>query len=182
MSKTDLLLEWLQDAHSMEKALAPVLEDHAHDAKDFPELQARLRDHVRQTQRHADLLEGCINRLGGKVSGVVATVSEALGSAQSLVGAPFKDEVVKNGLADYATENLEIESYKLLINTAKRLGDTDTARVCEMILQDEQAMARWLDEHMMDVAQTELDRRAAEQGDSDGQVPGQAGDYQTTRR
>ncbi len=181
MSKTDLLMEWLQDAHSMERTLLGVLESHARDAGDYPELQERLQEHVNATRRHAELVEGCINRLGGKVSGLAGSVSKAMGSVEGLVTSPFKDLVLKNELSDYAAENLEIASYKLLINTAKRLGDAETAQACETILRDEQAMARWLDEHLMDVAQADLDRKGADEGANDGQVPGQAGDFQTTR-
>nr|WP_035575675.1 DUF892 family protein [Halomonas sp. IOP_31] len=70
----------------------------------------------------------------------------AMGQA---VGGMFSgDEIVKGCIASYTFEQLEISSYKVLIATAEEAGDMETKRVCEEILEEELAMAAWLDEHM----------------------------------
>jgi ferritin-like metal-binding protein YciE len=48
----------------MEQAQIPVLENHAKDAADFPEFRARDERHLEETRRHAELVRGCLERLG----------------------------------------------------------------------------------------------------------------------
>jgi ferritin-like metal-binding protein YciE len=43
---------------------------------------------------------------------------------------------------------MEIASYKVLIAAAEAAGDMQTARTCEQILKEEEAMARWMEEHL----------------------------------
>jgi ferritin-like metal-binding protein YciE len=43
---------------------------------------------------------------------------------------------------------MEIASYRILIAAARQSGDVETERVCEEILQEELAMAKWLEEHL----------------------------------
>ncbi|MDQ2827523.1 MAG: ferritin-like domain-containing protein, partial [Chloroflexota bacterium] len=45
-------------------------------------------------------------------------------------------------------ENFEIATYRAIITAAQDTGDTDTVHVCQQILDDEQAMARFLDDRM----------------------------------
>jgi ferritin-like metal-binding protein YciE len=55
-----------------------------------------------------------------------------------------KDELIKNTLHDYGTEHFEIACYTSLSAAAEDLGDQETARVCQEILRDEEAMANFL--------------------------------------
>ncbi len=143
-----LLVSWLKDAHGLEKALVPSLENHAKDAKSHPELQTRIEQHIAETKQHAQLVEDCLRRLGEDSSGLKDAVGRMTGGVNSMATAPFGDELVKDGLADYATENMEIAAYSALITAATELGDTQTAQACEQILRDEQDMARFLAQHL----------------------------------
>ena len=66
------------------------------------------------------------------------------GAVTSLSTEPFEDEVVRNFLADFASENLEIASYTAIIVAARDAGHDRIARVCEEILEDEEEMVAWL--------------------------------------
>lgn len=37
----EMLIAWLNDAHTTEQALVPILENHARDAREHPDIQAR---------------------------------------------------------------------------------------------------------------------------------------------
>lgn len=159
MKRRETLLAWLNDAHAMELALIPVLENHAKDAdKHFPEVAAADRRHLKETRRHAELVRGCIERLGEKPSTAKSLLGQVLGAGQSVATGMFRDEVVKNFLSDFAAENFEIASYRALIAAARELGDEETARVCEEILRDEERMASWLTENLPRVVQETLRR------------------------
>lgn len=146
MPANELLLAWLNDAYAMEEALIPNLENHAKDARDFPQVQARIRQHLDETRRHVELVRGCIERLGDKPSKVKAALGKLVASMAAGGTGPFHDELIKDLLADYAAENLEIASYQSLIIAAREMGDEATAGTCEEILRDEQAMAQAIEE------------------------------------
>lgn len=144
----DLLLAWLNDAYGMENALIQTLQNHARDAKNYPQLQVKLDQHLAQTRRHADMVRSCIERLGGRTNSLKTSLGVAMGKVQGLSTGAATDEVVKDGLADFAAENFEIASYTALIAVAEQLGDRETAAICNQILREEQEMARWLEQNL----------------------------------
>ena len=148
MAHQDLVLAWLNDAHGMELGIVQVLERHANEAKDHPVLHARLQEHLEETRRHAELVKGCVERLGGDTSAVKSGMASVIGALQGMATKLAKDELVKNALQDYGTEQVEIASYTSLIAAAESLGDRQTAAVCQQILQEEQAMAAFLIEQI----------------------------------
>jgi ferritin-like metal-binding protein YciE len=152
----DMLIAWLNDAHGMENALIQILEHQIKDAKDYPQVQAKLEQHLEQTRRHADLVKGCVEALGGKTSAVKTGLASLFGQVQAVSTGAAQDELVKNALADYAAENFEVASYTALIQAATALGDQHTAQVCQQILQEDEAMARWLQQNLPTLVQQTL--------------------------
>lgn len=143
-----MYLAWLRDAHAMEMGLVNVLEKQVEEAKDEPEVQARIRQHLDETKNHAALIKGCIDRHGGDVS-VAKDWTSQLGAFLSGLGMSFMDDKkVKNVHSSYAAEHFEIATYTMIRAAALMFGDTETASVCDDILDDEQDMADWLAEQM----------------------------------
>jgi ferritin-like metal-binding protein YciE len=153
---SETLVQWLNDAHAMEHNLIQVLEHRVQDARIDLDLQTRIQQHLEQTRRHAELVQGCVERLGGKTSSLKAGVADIMGAIQGRSTEPAKDKMVKNALADYASEQFEIASYHSLIAAATELGDLETANVCQQILQDEEDMAQWLLERIPQITHTYL--------------------------
>lgn len=162
MAHQELLISWLKDAHSMETGLIPILENHANDAKNYPQIQARIQQHVEETRQHANLVQGCIERHGESISAVKTGIGSLIGTVQSVATGPFEDQLVKNALADFASENFEVACYRALIVAAQQLGDQETVRVCEQILRDDQEMASWLEQNLPLTVQHMIQERAAE--------------------
>ena len=158
-ARAGFLTAWLKDAHGMENSLIPVLENHAEDAKDHPQMQAKLQQHVETTRRHAELVESCLERLGESPSGIKSGMGSIFGNVQSITTGAAEDEIVKNGLMDYASENFEIASYKALIAAAKQAGEQEIAQVCERILRDEEDMAHFLDQNLPMLVQDAMHRK-----------------------
>src|SRR3954469_3326273 len=144
MAHQELVIAWLNDAHAMELAIAQVLEQHAEQAKDHPPMHTALQRHLEQTRRHADLVKGCVERMGGETSGIKTGMASVMGTVQGMTTKLAKDDLVKNTLHDYGTEHFEIACYTSLIAAAENLGDQQTAQVCQEILRDDQAMADFL--------------------------------------
>jgi ferritin-like metal-binding protein YciE len=144
MATNDLVIAWLNDAHAMELGIAQVLENHAASAADHPQMQSMLQQHLEQTRRHADLVKGCVERLGGDTSGIKTGMASVMGTIQGMSTKIAKDELIKNTLHDYGTEHFEIACYTSLMAAAETIGDQETARVCRQILGEEQEMADFL--------------------------------------
>jgi ferritin-like metal-binding protein YciE len=135
---------WLNDAYAMETALIPILRNHARDAQDDAQARQRIELHAEQTERHAELVKGCVERLGSTTSATKTGLGGVFGMLQSVSTGIFSDELVKNGLADYATEHFEIACYRALQAAAESFGDEHTVAMCREIIRDEQEMADWL--------------------------------------
>jgi ferritin-like metal-binding protein YciE len=154
------LVAWLNDAYAMEQSLVKVLEHHSKDVANFPELHTRFVQHLVETRRHAILLEECLEVLGEKPSAVKKLMGSAMGNVQGMASGIFTDELVKNLLADYSAEHIEIASYHALIAAAKELGHPRIEDLCTEILEEEEAMATWLLNQIPVLIQSFLQREA----------------------
>ena len=157
----ETLIGWLNDAYAMEKGLVQVLENHANDVKDRPEMYRKIAQHLEQTKMHAERVRECVERLGGSVSTVKTAMGAVSGFFQGRSTGASPDELVKNALSDYAAEHFEIASYRALITAARLLGENQVVQVCESILRDEQDMANWLEQSLPNVVQEYLNVQTA---------------------
>jgi ferritin-like metal-binding protein YciE len=142
------LLDWLRDAHAMEQQAEHMLKAQASRIEHYPVVKTRVEEHLQETLSQQQLLAGCIERLGGKPSIMKDVMGKTMAFGQAVGGALNSDEIVKGAIASYVFENLEIATYTALIAAARTVGDTETVRVCEQILPQEQAMAAWVLEHL----------------------------------
>lgn len=123
-------------------------------------MEAKIRQHLEQTRRHADLVKGCIESLGASTSSLKSGIGNVMGALQGRATEIAKDEMVKNALTDYASEQFEIASYRSLIAAAEALGENGIADICRQILRDEEDMAQWLNNHIPTVTREYLAQQA----------------------
>jgi ferritin-like metal-binding protein YciE len=147
----------------MERALEQNLENHAKDAADFPEIRTRIEQHIQETQRHAELIRGCLAQLNESPSTVKAWWGSMMGKAQGVSTGMYADEPVKNILADYAAEHFEIACYTSLIAAAEELRLEGIAETCREILREEEEMADWLCANIPAITQLHLQQVAERQ-------------------
>ena len=152
------LIQWLRDAHAMEQQAEKMLADQAERIEHYPDLKARMQQHHEETREQARQIESCIKRHGGDTSAVKDLAGRFTAMAQGMSGYFVGDEVVKASMAAYTFEHMEIASYRALIATAEAAGDTETKRICENILKQEEAMAAWLEDHIAPITKQYLQR------------------------
>ncbi|WP_046471830.1 YciE/YciF ferroxidase family protein [Allosalinactinospora lopnorensis] len=148
MSSREHLIAWLNDAYAMEQALEETLQRHAKDAKDDQEVRSRIERHIEETREQAEVVRGCVESLGGSVSGAKSALAGLFGTVQGMANRPAQDTMLKNALADYAAEHFEIASYRALIQAAKEVGEEKIAARLTDILRQEEDMARFLEEKL----------------------------------
>ena len=156
----DNLNDWLRDAHAMEEQADKMLNAQADRLEHYPELRARIVQHIEETRWQRSVLDEILARRDISNSVVKDMGAKLMAFGQSVGGMTVSDEVVKGAMAGYVFENLEIATYTSLIAAAKAAGDSATAASCDQILAQEQAMAAWLLEHLPQVTQAFLTRSA----------------------
>jgi ferritin-like metal-binding protein YciE len=160
-------MEWLRDAHAMERHAETMMSAMANRIEHFPEVRQRLEQHIDETRQQAQMLESCIQRRGGDTSTFKDLAARFAGMGQGISGIFVGDEVVKGAMASYTFEHMEIAAYTVLIETAELVGDPETSAICQRILAQEQAMAAWLGEHLPAVTCTYLGREQQADGEAD---------------
>ncbi|MDO1527259.1 ferritin-like domain-containing protein [Fulvimonas sp. R45] len=156
----DHLLDWLRDAHAMEQQAEQMLRMQASRIEHYPQVKARIEQHIDETCQQQHLVARCIERLGGSPSAVKDLAGKAMAFGQAVAGMASADEIVKGLMASYVFEHMEIASYTALIAAADAAGDAETRGTCESILVQEKVMAQWLHEHLPGVVGDFLARDA----------------------
>ena len=142
-----LFVGWLNDAYAMEQGIVEALEAQVKLAEDHPMVKDGIQRHLEATKGHAESVKQCLDQLGESPSKLKSGMAEIGAKVQGMTMGAAEDKLVKAALNDYATEHMVIASYRALIAAAQQLGHPEIAQVCQAILQDELAMAAWLEEN-----------------------------------
>lgn len=140
-TRQENLLDWLRDAHAMEQQAEHMLKAQSKRLEHYPELKARIDQHIEETLGQQKLIDECLSRLGGSSSTIKDMTGKIMAFGQAAGGSLMSDEVVKGAMAGYVFENVEIATYTVLIAAAQAAGDVETQAACEQILPQEVAMA-----------------------------------------
>jgi ferritin-like metal-binding protein YciE len=144
----DKLIGYIQDAYAMENEIAQVLQRQIDVSGKHPEIQAKLTQHLAETELQRKRMEQRLAAYDTTPSMVKGAASAIMGNVVGLTGALRGDMLTRNMRDDYVTEHLEIAAYTLLITTARACGDEETARQAELSLREEVAMADWIFQHL----------------------------------
>lgn len=154
----DRLMQWLRDAHAMERQAETMLDGMESRIEHYPHLRKRIAQHLKETQHQSQRLEDAIGRLGGAAApGKDGTASPG-GMAQAMLGGLAGDAVVTDLLASYTFEHYEIGAYRILISAAAALDDGETARILRENLREEEDMAQWLSSNIDSLTAEYLER------------------------
>jgi ferritin-like metal-binding protein YciE len=149
------LVNHIDEAHALEQTVARMLDGLIRSADD-PEIIDRLEHHKLETQQHESLMRGRLEAHGATPS----VVRQAAGMLEALMKMPLDlvrgERTGRSARDAYTTEHLEIASYELLRRVAERAGDEETARACLDILEQERAMAQYIEENWDRFAEVSL--------------------------
>jgi ferritin-like metal-binding protein YciE len=147
--QTHTLVAWLRHAHAMERATVDTLDHFAERlSRPYPDLAARFRQHWQESLGQVERIETCLKELGSDTSTFKDLRSRFLGIAQAYAAEVMPDELVKDCLAAYASRHFEIGTYISLSAAARKLEQPAIVRMCEENLQQERAMASWLEQQI----------------------------------
>jgi ferritin-like metal-binding protein YciE len=136
----DQLSKHLDEAHAMEQNVLRML-DGMISTTDDPDILQELEHHKIETEGHVQRMRDRLEAHGAAPS----TVKQAAGIIGALARVPLDmvrgEKAGRNARDGYATEHMEIASYELLRRIAQRANDHETVADCDLILEQERAMA-----------------------------------------
>ncbi len=141
----------LKNAHAMEKEALSIMKPQVSRIENYPEVAARLEWHIRETEGQIARLEEILQSLAEDHSSLKDMALSFAGKMAAMGHTVAGDEIIKNSLANFAFENFEIAAYKSLITIAEHGGFPGLAPALKSNLDEEIAMARWLDDNLKSV-------------------------------
>ncbi len=144
------IVQYLSEAHAMEKTLATMLQSQIA-MTPRGSYREGLETHLRETREHAKRVHRRLDELGqgnGPLHLGVGILQSVVGQAFALGKTPFdlvrgnagEEKVLKNAKDACAAEALEIATYTAIEHLAETVGDETTRSLAKSILAEEQKM------------------------------------------
>ncbi|MFD2648933.1 ferritin-like domain-containing protein [Devosia albogilva] len=147
-SITDLYVTGLKNAHAMENQALSIMRPQVARIESYPDVLARLEQHIRETEIQLERLDALLDAAGADRSALKDAALSFSGMMAAMGHTFAPDEIVKNSFANFAFENFEIAAYKSLITLATEAGNSNASSVLRQNLDEELAMASWLDSNI----------------------------------
>ncbi|KTR90186.1 DUF892 family protein [Pantoea dispersa] len=144
MTKESVYLDWLRDAHAMEKHAESLLKAAASRLTDHPALQARIEQYLEQSRDQQQQVKTLLRQYDSSWS----VLKESLGR-MSAVGQAASDmlqdeEGIRVAVSSYVFCNYKIATYSTLLVAAEQAEEGEDVRIVRRILRQESQMAGWL--------------------------------------
>ena len=119
--------------------------------ENYPDIEDQLKRHIRETEGQIVRLEGILDSLDEDKSSLKDLALSVAGTFAAVGHTVAPDEILKNSMANFAFENVEIAAYKSLIALAEASGNTAAIPELKLNLEEELEMAEWLDQNIASV-------------------------------
>lgn len=152
----DVYVVGLRNAHAMEVQARELMERQAERLGDYPEVQAKVKAHLGETNEQLKRLDQCLDACGESSSTIKDTAQSVMANAMAMAHAMVGDEILKNTFANNAFEHFEIAAYKSLLSLCEAAGQGKVRSLLEANLKEEERMAAWIDANVGKVTQEYL--------------------------
>lgn len=158
-SMNDLFVHQLKDIYYAEKRILSALPKMI-DKATAPQLKQGFESHLAETKNHVTRVEQVFKLYGVEADAVTCPAIDGIIKEADEVASDVADKKVLDAAliaAAQAVEHYEMTRYGTLISWAKQLGRTDCASLLQQNLEEEKAA----DRKLTDLAEHEVNRRAA---------------------
>ena len=149
----DVFIVGLRNAHAMEVQARELMERQSERLGDYPEVQAKVKQHLAETQQQLGRLEQCLEACGESSSTLKDVAQSVMANTMAMAHAMAGDEILKNTFANNAFEHFEIAAYKSLLSLCMSAGQEKSRPMLEANLKEEEEMAAWIDANVAKVTQ-----------------------------
>lgn len=145
----DIFVSGLKNAHAMENQALSIMKPQVKRIENYPDIAAKLEEHITETEGQIARLEEILTSLAEDYSSLKDLALSFTGSMAAMAHSVAGDEILKNSFANFAFENFEIAAYKSLITIAELGGHEGLVSGLKQSLDQEIAMAAWLEENLL---------------------------------
>ncbi len=161
-----LFVTGLQNAHAVEQQALSLIDRQLGRLARYPEIAERLRSHRLETEDQIRRLDDILGSLGERASGLKDMALSFMGNLAAMGNLMASDEVLKNQFVNAAFENFEIASYTSLVALGEAGSFPTATALLEQSLQEERAMAAWVQESLPALTLKYVDLRSGGRGAS----------------
>jgi ferritin-like metal-binding protein YciE len=151
--RNELYVTGLKNAHAMEMQALAIMKPQAERIDSYPDVEAKLRQHIAETEQQAQRIENLLDACGADRSALKDMALSMAGGMAALGHMPAGDEILKNAFADFAFENYEIAAYRSLIALAEAAGHSEAIGTLQQNLDEEERMAEWIEQNLANLTQ-----------------------------
>lgn len=144
----DIFVTGLKNAHAMENQALSIMKPQVKRIENYPDIATKLEQHITETEGQIVRLEEILTSLAEDHSSLKDLALSFTGSVAALSHTAAGDEILKNSMANFAFENFEIAAYTSLITIAELGGYAGLVGSLRINLDQEIAMANWLEENL----------------------------------
>ncbi len=154
------LLPYIERAYVMESHMLKMLEQHADQFANFPDVHAKLSHYVEETEHHLAHMEQLLKAYNEQppVVHVTAPFSFLKGTPIGAIEEVLPNTLTRNLFDAYFFTHFEIATFTLLDTMARVFGDERSIFVAEEIVIDKSEMQRWLLENLPEITLRSLDQ------------------------
>lgn len=156
----EILIDWLRDAHAMERASIDNLQRQVNHLEHYPDVRAKFQEQLELTRRQEDRIDEALATMGADKSAIKDAVTRFAGQAQAMMAGVSADEVVKQATTTLAYEEWEIANFRALAAAAQHEGETRLATMFEEMAEQKEEIADWLADAIPDITRRYLSMRA----------------------
>lgn len=132
----------LKNTHALELQALQIMERQVERLENYPEMEAALRRHIKETHGQRDRLEEALSSLGDSPSALKEGFLGFVGNMMAIAHVPAQDEILKNAFANQAFENFEIAAYTSLLTLGEAAGQATHKAAFTLSLREEEGMAK----------------------------------------
>ena len=104
----DRLMQWLRDAHAMEEQAATMLDALAKRIEHYPDVRAKIEEHLAVTREQSRRLQSCIATRGGDPSTIKDMAGKMTAMGQGVSGMFATDDTGKTTFRFTGADGLEV--------------------------------------------------------------------------
>lgn len=145
---TGIFVTGLRNAHAMEHQALSIMKPQVARIEQYPEVAHRLQLHITETEGQIQRLEQLLDSFGENRSMLKDAALSLTGAMAAIAHTTAPDEILKNSFANYAFEHFEIAAYKSLLALSGQAGNSTATSLLQQNLDEELAMAQWLDQNI----------------------------------
>ena len=147
----EVFVTGLKNAHAMESQALSIMKPQVSRIENYPEVARRLEEHIRETEGQMTRIEELLRLLDESHSSLKDMALSFTGGMAAMGHTVAGDEILKNSFANFAFEHFEIAAYKSLLTVAEIGGFSFATSALQTNLQEEENMAKWLDDNLATV-------------------------------